>query len=275
MEKLEIPCAYQGGKSRIAKQVVDIIFDNNEINEQTKFYDLCCGSGSISIELVNRGIKPCNITMLDASPWGLFWNKIGTMEFSISKFVDIIGEMPTDVSKIQEYIKYLSKRPSSIDTEYIFLLLQAASFGSKSIWVEDDKWKNTSFRSYWLPTETSSRRSPVNPMMPMPQTLLKRVRNLSFNMAGINGVYGSITDFNNFEDNSIIYIDPPYINTTGYGFNFDIYEYVKKTNKQIYISEGFKMFENAYQITGSRSKGGISGERKSKNEEWLNVYEGV
>jgi site-specific DNA-adenine methylase len=275
MVKLEIPCAYQGGKSRIAKQIIDFIFNENKIDENTKFYDLCCGSGSISLELINRGIKPYNITMLDASPWGLFWNKIGAMEFSISEFVDIIEQIPKDVSKIQDHIKHLSKQPANINTEYIFLLLQASAFGSKSIWIEDNKWKNTSFRSYWLPTETSSRRSPVNPMMPMPQTLLNRVRELSFNMAGINGIWGNINDQLEFDDNSIIYIDPPYKNTTGYGFNFDIHDYLSKINKRIYISEGFKLFNNAYQVTGSRTKGGISGDRKSKNEEWLNTYEGI
>ena len=43
-EKLEIPCSYQGGKQRLAKQIVDIFYAENEINDETKFYDLCCGS---------------------------------------------------------------------------------------------------------------------------------------------------------------------------------------------------------------------------------------
>jgi site-specific DNA-adenine methylase len=275
INKLEIPCSYQGGKQRLAKEIVDIIFEQNEINEQTKFYDLCCGSGAVTIELISRGIKPYNITMVDASPWGLFWNKIGTMEFSISKFVDIIEQIPKDVAKIQAHIKELSKQPAHINTEYIFLLLQASAFGSKSIWIEDDKWKNTSFRSYWLPTETSSRRSPVNPMMPMPQTLLSRVREISFQMAGINGIYGDINNVHlDFEWDSIIYIDPPYLNTTGYGFDFDYLNYISKINKQVYISEGYKFTEVAQQLAGKRNKGGISGERKSKNEEWLNVHIG-
>lgn len=73
--KLTIPCAYQGGKQRIAKDIVDIFFKENGINEETKFYDLCCGSGAISIELVNRGVNPSNIIMVDKSPWDYFGRK--------------------------------------------------------------------------------------------------------------------------------------------------------------------------------------------------------
>ena len=65
MDKLIVPCSYQGGKQRLAKKIVDIIFEQNEINEDTKFYDLCCGSGAITLELINRGIHPSNITMVD------------------------------------------------------------------------------------------------------------------------------------------------------------------------------------------------------------------
>lgn len=274
-KELKIPCAYQGGKQRISADIVDILLKDNKVDENTKFYDLCCGSGAISIELVKRGIKPYNITMLDASPWGLFWTKIGSMDFSISQFVDLVDRIPKDVSEIQSHIKKLSKQPANIDTEYVFLLLQASSFGSKAIWLNDNKWQNTSFRSYWLPTETSKRRSPVNPMMPMPNTLLDRVIEISFQMAGVNGVNCNIQDFIDFDENSVIYIDPPYQDTTSYGFSFDIEAYVSKINKKVYISEGHEMFDNGVLISGSRAKGGISGERKSKNEEWLNIYKGA
>jgi len=276
LKKLESPCAYQGGKQRLAKQITDIIFKENSINAETKFYDLCCGSGAMSIELIRRGIKPSNITMLDASPWGLFWSQIGSMDFSISRFVDYINDIPKDVSKIQSHIKDLYKQPANIDTVYKFLLLQASSFGSKAIWLKSEtEWATSSFRSYWLPTETSKRRSPVNPMMPMPNTLLERVRNISFQMAGINGIHSNIELFDKFNDNSIIYIDPPYLNTSGYGYTFDLNNYINKLNKRIYISEGYKFTEGAYLMSGKRDKGGINGNRKSSNEEWLNVYERV
>lgn len=67
-----MPCAYQGGKQRISKDIVDIIFNKCYIDKNTKFFDLCCGSGAFSIELINRGILPENITMVDAGCFGAF-----------------------------------------------------------------------------------------------------------------------------------------------------------------------------------------------------------
>lgn len=68
------PCSYQGGKQRLAKEIVDVIFDRNFITDNTKFYDLCCGSGAISLELINRGVNPENIIMLDVGVWVIFGN---------------------------------------------------------------------------------------------------------------------------------------------------------------------------------------------------------
>jgi site-specific DNA-adenine methylase len=269
---IEIPCSYQGGKQRLAKEIVNIIFNENYIDNNTKFYDLCCGSGSVSIELINRGIKPNNITMLDASPWGLFWESIGNLDFDIDRFREYITDIPKDVAQIQSHIKSLYKQPANIDTVYKFLLLQASSFGSKAIWLKNKtEWCTSSFRNYWLPTETSSRRSPVNPMMPMPKTLFERVKKISEQMVGIKGLYYDIRELTSFDDNSIIYIDPPYQNTSGYGYTFDLHTYIKDFKNKLYISEGFKFSENAHLMSGKRDKGGISGDRKVRNEEWLNV----
>lgn len=287
LSELTIPCSYQGGKQRLAKQIVDIIFEQKDINEDTKFYDLCCGSGAISIELVKRGISPSNITMVDKSPWGLFWRKVGDGTFSTEVFKLYIDDIPKELTEIQPYIKELSKQPANDgmfeNAVYKFLLLQASSFGSKAIWMnENNKWATCSFRSYWLPTESSSRRSPVNPMMPMPNTLYKRVEEICANMDGVCGVNGNVTDIVSPPDNSIVYIDPPYKNTSGYGFDFDVNGYIEQLksgiklhNKKvnIFVSEGYKMSDDSILLSSGRSKGGVSGDRSKKaNEEWLNIF---
>lgn len=278
-KKLVPPCSYQGGKQRLAKQIVDIIFEQNEINEYTKFYDLCCGSGAITLELINRGIHPSNITMVDEGVYGAFWNSVANNEFDLEIFKSEIDKLP-ELKDIQKYLQELSNQDVDNDKlVYHYLLLQSGSFGSRQIWIENNRWKNNSFRSYWLPTETSSRRSPVNPMMPMPKTLYDRVKDIVEYLGGsINAINSDISKIEwHFDENSIVYIDPPYKNTTGYGNDFDYEEFIINNwaYVNIYVSEGYKMdsVEDAILLSKGRTKGNIRGDVKKKpTEEWLNIY---
>lgn len=286
MNKLEIPCAYQGGKSRLAKQIVDIIYKENKITDNTKFYDICCGSGAISIELINRGFNPNNITMIDNGEFGLFWQSIANDEFELDIFKKEINKLPSK-EEIQQYLKELNNKPINKELEvYHYLLLQCGSFGSKQIWEDKGKWMNNTFRSYWTPTETSNRRSPVNPMMPMPNTLYSRVENIVNQLSGIivaskedvfQTLYRLDEEWENDNGDVIIYIDPPYMNTAGYKDSFNIYELERRifNNVPIYISEGFKMERAKYShlLSNGRAKGNISGNiNKKPTEEWLNLY---
>ena len=283
---LEIPCSYQGGKQRLAKQIVDIFYKENNINDDTKFFDLCCGSGAISLELINRGFNPNNITMIDNGCFGQFWQDIANGEFDLDIFKREIENLP-NLENIQSFLKKLSDLPVDEDKMvYHYLLLQAGAFGSKQIWIENNKWKNNTFRSYWLPTETSNRRSPVNPMMPMPNTLYNRVEAIVEQLSGsiiasresvFDAVYRIDEERNKGNKNIIIYIDPPYANTTGYKETFDIYSLEGQiwSTSPIYISEGYKMqgASESYLLSVGRTKGNISGEAKKKpTEEWLNRF---
>lgn len=286
MNKLEIPCSYQGGKQRLAKQIVDIVYAENKIDDTTKFYDLCCGSGAVTLELLNRGFDPNNIVMIDNGCFGSFWQAIANDEFELDTFKNELDKLPS-IEKIQNYLQELSNQIVDEDMMiYHYLMLQAGSFGSKQIWIENNKWKNNSFRNYWLPTATSSRRSPVNPMMPMPDTLYKRVENIVSQLSGLivaskenvfDTLYRLDEEWESGNKNIIVYIDPPYMNTTGYKDSFDIYELERRiwNNCPIYISEGFKMdgAKDTYLLSKGRTKGNISGEAKKKPvEEWLNVF---
>lgn len=111
------------------------------------FYDLCCGCGAISIELVNRGRDPKSITMLDKGPWGLFWEAVGQGSFDLDRFEHYCREVPKP-AKIAQYMKELASQPAGYDTLYVYLLLQAAAFGGKAVWITNDRWMNTSFRNY-------------------------------------------------------------------------------------------------------------------------------
>lgn len=274
------PCSYQGGKQRVAKEIVDYILNTTFLSKDTKFYDLCCGSGAVTVELLNRGVPPENITMCDKSSWGVFWKSIGEGIFDLNKFYKYSKAVPRDKSLIQAHIKELSKTNADVDEEYKYILLQASSFGGKQIYKKDGKWQSPSFRNFWQPTETSNRRSVVNPMMPMIDELEKRVKILVDNCKGLTchhkDIYEMLDVIENDKSDKVIYIDPPYTNTSGYAFSFDYSDFLSRlfdvTVAHIFVSEKEKISDEAIQLNFSGAKGGINGNRKNKNEEWLNVF---
>ena len=274
------PCSYQGGKQRVAKEIVDYMLNATFLSKDTKFYDLCCGSGAVTVELLNRGVPPENITMCDKSSWGVFWKSIGEGIFDLNKFYKYSKAVPRDKSLIQAHIKELSKTNADVDEEYKYILLQASSFGGKQICKKDGKWQSPSFRNFWQPTETSNRRSVVNPMMPMIEELEKRVKILADNCKGLTchhkDIYEMLDIIENDKSDKVIYIDPPYTNTSGYAFSFDYSDFLSRlfdvTVAHIFVSEKEKISDEAIQLNFSGAKGGINGNRKNKNEEWLNVF---
>lgn len=123
-------------------------------------------------------------------------------------------------------------------------------------------------------------------MMPMPETLYRRVEKIVNQISGciiaskenvFQAVYRLDEEWESGNKNVIVYIDPPYSNTTGYKESFDIYELERQiwNNVPIYISEGCEMkgAKHTYLLSKGRTKGNISGEVKKKPvEEWLNKF---
>lgn len=276
MVKLESPCSYQGGKQRLAKEIVDEILkyaDNN-----TVFYDLCCGSGAVFLELFNQGVAPERIHAIDNGGYGYFWQAISDNTFDLNYFDKRIKSLPS-IENLHDYLQELSNQPIDEQTLiYDYLLLQAGSFGSKWIGIQDGQWTNNSFRNYWKPTPTSNRRSPVNPMMPMPNTIYSRVELLVNNLSGkLTAKQGNLEDFIidiNKQSNCIVYIDPPYKNTTGFN-GIDIENIVAKIRHTVFVSEGYIMPNvTSYIEYGGRRKGNINGVKKKDNVlEILNVFQ--
>ena len=270
------PCSYQGGKQRLAPEIAKYLMQDT--NSETIFYDICCGSGAISIELINRGIPAKNIVMIDKGCFGAFWYAISNKEFDMNIFENYVNQIPKDKNLIKPFMEELAKTDATIDEVYKYILLQATSFGSKVIWRENNKWCNTSFRSYWQPTATSNRQSPTNPIQPNPTVLFQRINNIVKYMSNIKAFNddAKILFGFNISSNSRIYIDPPYKNSTGYGFDLDILDYVSKlrkiTNAPIFVSERIQ-FENcqSVKLDFSKEKGGISGNRTDVFDEYLNI----
>lgn len=277
--QLRVPCCYQGGKQRIAGQIVDkllTVYPGD--NESTRFYDLCCGSGAVAIELLNRGIKPSQIVMLDASSWGTFWKAIGEGTFDLEVFKKELDRIPKDKRKVKAYMIGLASKTPEESEEYIYPILQSCSFGGKQIWLENGRWSNAFFRDFWEPTADSVRKSPANPMQPAPETLYRRVGELVNRCKGITCLKKDIMDFavSEIHERSIVYVDPPYQGTTSYGFNFDLDAFIKtfkETNKvPLFVSEGIPLNTDSEELTFGGAKGGISGSKQKKHREWLTQF---
>lgn len=274
---MRVPCSFQGGKQRIASQVADHLLDN-ALEPNSRFYDLCCGSGAVSIELVNRGVDPSRIWMLDISSWGSFWSAIGAGTFSMGVFERFLAELPIDKRDYKHHMSALSALPLKEDEAELYPLLQACSFGGKQVWRDGERWANACFRDYWEPTTTSVRRSPANPMQPGPTELRRRIAALVSGMRGVNCVKKDIMTILNapLPTNAVVYVDPPYNSTTKYGFSFDLTSFINRFREinqaPLFISEGVPLNNKAIMLTFGGAKGGISGARKGKHQEWLSRF---
>jgi len=275
--RMRVPCAYQGGKQRVAAQIVDILLEAAP-GPNSRFYDLCCGSAAVSIELVNRGVAPSRIWMLDASSWGSFWSAIGSGTFNMDAFDQFLSDLPRDKRDIKSHMLALSALPVGDHEVELYPVLQACSFGGKQIWRNGERWANACFRDYWEPTATSIRRSPANPMQPSPTELRRRISALVNGMRGVTclntDIMTAISD--PFPSNAVVYVDPPYQSTTGYAFGFDVTSFINRFREvnqaPLFVSEGIRLSDNALMLTFGGAKGGISGMRKGKHQEWLSRF---
>lgn len=274
---MRVPCTYQGGKQRVAGQIVDSLLEAAP-GPDSRFYDLCCGSGAVSIELVNRGVDPSRITMLDLSSWGKFWSAIGSGAFNMDTFDQLLSDLPGDKRKIKAHMSALSALPMRDQEPELYLVLQACSFGGKQIWRNGESWANAFFRDYWEPTATSVRRSHANPMQPSPTELRRRVEVLVNGMAGVTCLTGDIMTVldDPFPRDAVVYVDPPYQGTTGYGFGFDVTAFATRfrevSRAPLFVSEGTPLTDDAVMLTFGGANGGISGMRKGKHQEWLSRF---
>ena len=275
--RMLVPCAYQGGKQRVAAQIVDLLLKAAP-GPNSRFYDLCCGSAAVSIELVNRGVDPSRIWMLDISPWGAFWSAIGSGTFNMDAFDQLLAELPNDKRDFKAHMSVLSRLPVRDHEVELYPVLQACSFGGKQIWRNGEHWANACFRDYWEPTATSIRRSPANPMQPSPTELRRRVNALVKGMRGVTCLNTDIMTVlgNPFPSNSVAYIDPPYQSTTGYAFGFNVTSFINRFREAnqipLFVSERIPLNDNALMLVFGGAKGGISGIRKGKHQEWLSRF---
>lgn len=271
------PVSYQGNKKIIASQIVSKILEYS--NDNTSFYDVCCGSGAVSIELIKQNIAPNRITMIDVGPWGLFWKLIGENLFDLNILNKYIKNIPQNPNLVKKYIEQLTNLPSNIDTVYKFLLIQACNFAGKSIRLENNTWKNVSIKPVWNPSNSSVRKHSSGTFTVSPKTLVKRLTEIIKRCKNINGIYDNAINIIP-SNNSIIYIDPQYKKSYGYGkYKLDVEEFLENTHSICLISETYQLehynnYINSFKLNYNPTNTSINAKKKSKQrEEWLSVID--
>ncbi len=194
---------YQGGKSRIAKQIAEVIERERERESNLTFVSLFCGSCSVESKVNGFDKIICN----------------DKHEYLIELFKGVQNgyELPELIT--EERYKYIRehKDENKILTGFVGF---GCSFGGK--------W----FGGY------ARNKTNTNYALQSKKSLLKDMDNLmtaQFTCQDYRDVF--------IPNNSIVYADPPYNNTTGYGkdkFNSDeFWEYMRviSKNNKVFISE--------------------------------------
>lgn len=267
--KVRPPATYQGGKQRLAEQIVAIVQSEWHRRTYSDFADLCCGSGAVAIAARLDGIPAASIIMIDAGPWGSVWAKVAAGKFSLETLRRIAAAVPKDPEHQAAFIRELLLQPAHIDHAEVFLILQAGSFGGKAIDDAGGKWRGTA-RGFW--------RSPKDPkkwtgtMMPCADEVVRRMEVLCELMLGVTARRGDFLDLKN--EQGILYIDPPYVGTSGYAgkktIGFDFYAFATRNpNADVWVSEARAIGPHARLLHAGRTMGGVSGKREVPNEEWI------
>lgn len=191
-----------GSKNRIAKYILPIILKNK--NEDRIFYDVCCGGAN----LIDK-VKGCRRIGIDNNEYLIECLKM---------IRDNPNQLPKNKEEVSE-IKYKNMKNSNdkaMKGYYGFAL----SFGGK--WFGGYRRDKIGNRDYIKESYNSAIKQSIN---------LKGVEFICANYYEIEYV-----------NNSIIYIDPPYHNTTKYIENFEydkFWQWCRDMSEkcEVYISE--------------------------------------
>ena len=213
--------------------------------------------------------------MVDAGPWGWFWRDVGSGQFDFAEFARLWGTMPSDAKLVARWVhdEIVPLPPTSVS----FIILQAASFGSTPVWWDGTKWRrgegNRRYkaRSYWEPKPGSKETKPRGTIF-RPEDIPKRIESLLHRAHGVRGVAGRAED--TVIDADVIYIDPPYGGTSGYGCDIAWRSIVSSASSPVLVSEAVA-FDDATEAVElvSRKGASLNGKSKAVFNEWLNVYQ--
>lgn len=231
------PCGYKGGKRRWAQAISAEILKGNP----RRIYDIGAGSAAVSLALRESGHLPDRLTLVEAGPWGGFWKAASTGSLDLDRVEHLLlSERPSDPREVKPWVEALAA--SGDLSPEVFLVLQAAAFGSEAVWHDGKQWRRGSHRTlrrysargYWEPGSNSPETKPRETIF-TPEKVVQRARAAARAMLGVL-VLNAPVDAVGLEP-GVVYVDPDYTGTSGYGWEIDIPAILGRAKGPVFVSE--------------------------------------
>ncbi len=277
---LEPPAAWMGGKRRFSKRIWDWMANRPGVRDVMRdgFTDLCCGGGSLTFEALHRGVPIERCLMVDAGPWGTFWEAIARDVFDLAQWHAIIRAIPDDPWQVKPWLDshWQNNPPQHGTWLYWWLILQQGSFGGKPLNpdLETGRWgKGVAMAPHWEDPADPSRIKRTLPNMGIINRRLEAC--VSFLSGRIQARRTNI-DHMVLPSDGIVYVDPPYedTETRGYVGMVDLAR-VTRCGTHVFISEAKPLpgATETIRLTDGTNLGSVNAKRKvTGHDEWLSWY---
>lgn len=268
---------YQGSKKKISRKIVEIVKEN--FGTDKKVYDLLGGGGAISCEFLLQGFD-ITYNEKNKSVYEMFKRSLTLTNEDIRKLIisrdEFLRIRDKEIKTAEDNLKLLINSFRNKCSNYLYgrdkadikYNLAMEILEKEGTWVsykQTETYKKT-IESFTLKekeqVEQLARVQSLEALQQLSQLQqLKGLKQLELHNK-------SYKDFSHLE-NSIIYLDPPYENTTGYNneeFNHkEFYDWaVEMSKKNIVLISSYRIsddrFECVYEFTTARStmQNGIS-----------------
>jgi hypothetical protein len=274
VQQLLPPTGYKGGKRKLAGSIADRLIRS----QKPMIYDVCGGSGAVTLALIAAGYPVDQITYVEAGPWGLFFKEASYGGLNMGYIRELLlDEMPKDPKLVADWVeKDVALREPGAEE---FLILQAASYGSTPVWHDGDRWRrgdrsaNRAYkaRSYWEPGPTSKEKKPRGTIF-RPDKIINAVAEIDVRCRGLEVHWGDAFDAD-YKADAIIYLDPPYEGDTGYGYGIDVGVFLSQRICPVYLSEGVSKEDADLSDQLGIRRGSALTKGSKRKSEWLNFYD--
>ena len=269
-----VPTGYKGSKRAIAGVIAAEII----ATDPPHVYDLCAGSGAITLALIAAGYPVAQITMVEAGPWGMFYTEASEGGLCMGNLrALLLDEMPKDPRDVAAWVEgdVALRDPGAEE----FIVLQAASYGSTPVWHDGERWRrgatsaNRAYkaRSYWEPGPLSKEKHPRGTIF-NPSKIIDSVADIDVMCRGLGVIWGEVSLVSGEYQPATCYMDPPYAGDSGYGWTVDVDAVLAAAPRPFLMSEGIAWpgATSARQI-GLRRGGAVSA-GSARRQEWLSTF---